>query len=90
MQILRGDGWVCSRSAMSHGPVDLFAAKKGQVLLVQVKSGTGRMSKEELIKFIEWGKAFRARSEIWYFKGRKGLTKKRAYTPRIKLGTKKP
>ncbi|MCH8022451.1 MAG: hypothetical protein IH932_01720 [Thaumarchaeota archaeon] len=48
------------------------------------------MSKEELIKFIEWGKAFRARSEIWYFKGRKGLTKKRAYTPRVKLGTKKP
>ncbi len=90
MQILREDGWVCSRSAMSHGPVDVFAAKKGQVLLVQVKSGKGRMSKEELVKFIQWGKAFRARSEIWHFNGRKGLTKKKAYTPRVKIVTKKP
>ena len=73
MNILRSDGWVCSRSAMSHGPVDVFAAKDQRVLLIQVKSGKGRMTKTEREKFADWGKAFGAATEIWHFNKKKGL-----------------
>ena len=31
---LRKEGWMASRSAASHGAVDVFAAKDGKVLLV--------------------------------------------------------
>ena len=34
MEILRKDGWLCSRSAMSHGPVDIFAGKDGKTFLI--------------------------------------------------------
>lgn len=36
--LLARRGWVCIRSAGSHGPVDVIAARDGQMLLVQVKS----------------------------------------------------
>ncbi len=68
---LREEGWCCSRSAASHGPVDIFAGRKGQVLMVQVKSGKAYASAQEkkLLKF--WGQAFHGRVEIWkYRKGR--------------------
>ena len=58
---------------MSHGPVDVFAAKDQRVLLIQVKSGTGRMTKVEREKFAEWGEAFGADAEIWHFSRNKGL-----------------
>ena len=37
MDMLKSQGWVVARSAGSHGPVDVFAAKEGIILLVQVK-----------------------------------------------------
>lgn len=58
---------------MSHGPVDVFAAKDQRVLLIQVKSGKGRMTKIEREKFAEWGKAFGAATEIWHFNKNAGL-----------------
>ncbi|MHB1869113.1 MAG: PDDEXK family nuclease [Nitrososphaerales archaeon] len=70
MHKLRNDGWVCSRSAMSHGPVDVFAAKAGKILLIQVKSGSSRMKKLELETFKIWADQFNASAEIWYYKKR--------------------
>jgi hypothetical protein len=68
---LRKEGWLCSRSAASHGPVDIFAGKKGRILLVQVKSGQGRATRREKQTLKLWGKAYRGRVEIWRFrKGR--------------------
>lgn len=75
MKSLRNEGWVCSRSAMSHGPVDVFAAKDGVVRLIQVKSGSSRMKKGELEILKNWGDAFDATAEIWYYKRRKKLQK---------------
>lgn len=72
---LRGEGWLCSRSAASHGPVDIFAGKDGRMLMVQVKSGKGRASEEEKEILKVWGKAFQGRVEIWKF--RKGKTLER-------------
>lgn len=75
MKRLKAEGWVCSRSAMSHGPVDVFAARGGVVRLIQVKSGSSRMKKGEveILKF--WGEAFDATAEIWYYKKRGRLQK---------------
>ena len=44
---LREEGWLCSRSAASHGPVDIFAGRAGRILMVQVKSGKGRATEAE-------------------------------------------
>lgn len=68
---LRQEGWYCSRSAASHGPVDIFAGRGGKILMVQVKSGKARVSKVEKETLTIWGEAFRGRVEIWkYRKGR--------------------
>ena len=75
MHTLRGEGWICSRSAMSHGPVDVFAAKNGIVRLIQVKSGSSRMKKSELDILKSWAEAFNANAEIWYYKKRGRLQK---------------
>jgi Holliday junction resolvase len=72
MGALKAKGWRCSRSAMSHGPVDIFAGKDGKILLIQVKSGRVRMSKQEREKLIEWAEAFGAEAEIWYYSRTKG------------------
>ncbi len=76
MQLLRQKGWVCSRSAMSHGPVDVFAAKNGNVLLIQVKIGSARIKKFELDLLKKWAEAFDARAEVWSFRKRGKLEKK--------------
>jgi len=76
MNILRSEGWVCSRSAMSHGPIDVFAAKDGEILVIQVKSGKGRIGRAERIVFVQWAQAFGAMGELWQFKGRKGLERR--------------
>lgn len=82
LRILRAEGWVCSRSAMSHGPVDIFAAKEGKSLLIQVKSGKKRkMQKRELNQLVNWAKAFNAEAQIWYFKTRGNLQKETVYEP---------
>lgn len=40
---LRKDGYFVVESRGSHGVADLLACKPGQVLLVQVKTGEGRL-----------------------------------------------
>lgn len=77
MELLRGDGWTVGRSAASHSPVDIFAAKKGAILLVQVKSGKARVEAEEARELVKWAEAFNADAEIWHFKERGHLEKRR-------------
>jgi Holliday junction resolvase len=60
---------------MSHGPVDVFAAKSGKILLVQVKSGSSRMKESELQLFVVWAEHFNASAEVWYYKKRGKLQK---------------
>jgi len=80
MSILRNEGWVCSRSAMSHGPVDVFAAKDGEILVIQVKSGKARIGRAESVTFVQWAQAFGAMGELWQFRGRKGLERRVLHT----------
>ncbi|HXW37728.1 MAG TPA: restriction endonuclease [Nitrososphaerales archaeon] len=79
MTMLRSDGWLVSRSAASHGAVDVFAAKDGRVLLVQVKSGRARVTKEELQELVLWGKHANGTAEVWHFKGKGKLEKRRVF-----------
>lgn len=79
MQALKEGGWMVARSAASHGAVDVFAAKEGKVLLVQVKRGKGRATKEELEELAEWGKHANGDAEVWYYKGRGRLVKRRVF-----------
>lgn len=76
---LREEGWFCSRSAASHGPVDIFAGRNGCVLMVQVKSGKASVSKTERRILRIWGKAFRGRVEIWRFRKGKPLEREIVY-----------
>ena len=82
---LRKDGWIASRSAASHGAVDVFAAKEGRILLVQVKSGRARATKEELEELVTWGKSANGDAEVWYYKGRGKVVKRRVHA--AKRGT---
>lgn len=82
MIMLKKDGWVVSRSAASHSPVDVFAGKGGKVLLVQVKSGRSRVSGDEMKELIRWAEAFNANAEVWHFKGRGNLLKRRVFEAR--------
>jgi Holliday junction resolvase len=75
MRLLRAKGWVCSRSAMSHGPVDVFAAKAGKVILIQVKSGSARMSQRDIKLLKSYALAFNADAEVWSFKKRGKIQK---------------
>jgi Holliday junction resolvase len=77
MTLLRTDGYVVARSAASHGPVDIFAAKLGVTLLVQVKSGKATVKTDEAKELVKWAEAFNADAEIWHFKGRGHLEKRR-------------
>jgi len=77
MELLRKEGWVVGRSAGSHSPVDIFAAREGRVLLIQVKRGTARVDPKELRELVKWAEAFDADAEVWHFKGRGNLQKRR-------------
>ncbi len=81
LRLLRREGWKCCRSAASHSPVDVFAGKEGEILLVQVKSERSRMGREELERFMEWSEAFNARGEVWYFT-RKGVRRQEIWSPK--------
>jgi Holliday junction resolvase len=71
LQTLRHDGWFCARSAASHSPVDIFAGKGGRTLMIQVKSGRGRLVETEREALIAWAKAFNGEAQVWHFrKGR--------------------
>jgi len=75
MRILRGTGWVCTRSAMSHGPIDIIAARSGDVLLIQVKSGSARAKRDELSLLRKWATEFNATAEVWSFRT-KGMVRR--------------
>ena len=79
MASLKKDGWMVARSAASHGAVDVFAAKGGKVLLVQVKKGRARATKEELEELTDWGKSANGDAEVWYYKGRGKLVRRRVF-----------
>ena len=79
MSVLKKDGWMVSRSAASHGAVDVFAAKGGKVLLVQVKSGRARAEREELQELVKWGESANGDAEVWYYKGRGKVVKRRVH-----------
>ena len=82
MAILKKNGWLVSRSAASHGAVDVFAARGGRMLLVQVKSGRARVKKEELEQLVLWGKSSNGDAEVWHFKGHGEVVKRRVYASR--------
>ena len=67
MRELASKGWLVSRSAMSHSPVDIFAAKNGTRILVQVKSGKGRLGEEQRKDLVSWAKTFNAEAQLWQF-----------------------
>jgi len=79
MLMLKKEGWLVSRSAASHGAVDVFAAKGGKLLLVQVKSGKARVKKEEMEELLRWGRETNGDAEVWHFKGRGRLEKRRVH-----------
>jgi len=86
MNSLRENGWMASRSAASHGAVDVFAAKDGKVLLIQVKSGRARATKEELEELVKWGKSSNADAEVWHYKGRGKVVKRRVHAAKRGAG----
>ena len=82
MNKLKKEGWLVSRSAASHGAVDVFAAKDGKVLLVQVKSGGARATKEELEELVKWGENADGDAEVWHYKRRGKLVRRRVHAAR--------
>lgn len=82
MEALKREGWLVSRSAASHGAVDVFAAKDGRVLLIQVKSGKARVKKEELEELVNWGKNTNGDAEVWHFKLGGKVERRRVYAAR--------
>jgi Holliday junction resolvase len=86
MAILKKDGWKVSRSAASHGAVDVFAAKGGRILLVQVKSGRARVKKEELEELIDWGRSSNGDAEVWHYKDRGRVERRRVHAARSSAG----
>ncbi len=79
LRLLREEGWFCSRSAASHGPVDIFAGRGGRILMVQVKSGEGRATDEDRKTLKRWGEAFHGTVEIWRFRKGKPLDRETVY-----------
>jgi Holliday junction resolvase len=79
MTSLKKEGWMVARSAASHGAVDVFAARNGKVLLVQVKSGSAGATKEELGELVKWGESSNGDAEVWYYKGRGKVVKRRVF-----------
>jgi Holliday junction resolvase len=58
--LLEEMGYLVIRSAGSHTPIDLLAAKEGVRLAVQVKV-RGGLKKKEKKRFLEWAKQFDAK-----------------------------
>ncbi len=72
---LREEGWFCSRSAASHGPVDVFAAKGGRIRMIQVKSGRSKLKPADRETLKRWAEAYAGTAEVWYFGKRTGIVK---------------
>src|SRR5712692_3872533 len=79
MGLLRREGWMVLRSAGSHSPVDLLAGKDAERLIVQVKSGGGRINDQELKELIRWAKTSNSDAEVWRFRGRGGPDRQSVY-----------
>jgi len=79
MSILKREGWLVERSAASHGAVDVFAAKGGKLLLIQVKSGRARVKREELEELVRWGKNSNGDAEVWHFRDGGRMERRRVY-----------
>ena len=47
--------------------------------MVQVKSGRARATKEELEELVRWGKSSNGDAEVWFYKGRGKVVKRRVY-----------
>lgn len=73
---------MVSRSAASHGAVDVFAAKGGKLLLVQVKSGRARVKKAELENLVSWGRNSNGDAEVWHFRDGGDVERRRVYAAR--------
>lgn len=75
-RILERQGWFVLRSAGSHSPVDLVALHPSHhVLLVQVKRGSARLSREErtnlkLLKSHSQRAYYGVTIQCWRFVGR--------------------
>jgi len=54
MHEMEAKGWVCIRSAGSHGPVDVACLKNGMVMLFQVKKKGQYVTREEKEKMQEF------------------------------------
>jgi len=74
------DGWYSGR--LRRGPIDVVAGKDGRTVLVQVKSDRSRVKKTELQAIIDWGRAFNADAEVWHFKGRGEVERRRVFAAR--------
>ena len=70
-QLLREKGYLVVRSAGSKGPVDLLAAKQGEILAIQVKR-TGRLTRSEKEALLHAARQFRAKPVLAH-PGRGGL-----------------
>jgi len=85
LRILREDGWLCSRSAASHGPVDVFAGRRGERLIIQVKSGKAKVSLKDREVLKAWAQAYGARAEVWHFKKGGRVEKELVYDGQTRL-----
>jgi len=52
MRYLRKRGWMVARTAGSHGPFDIFAARNGKTWLIQAKM-KGKLTLHELAKLLK-------------------------------------
>jgi len=62
---LEADGYAVIRAAGSKGKCDLFAAKLGELLLIQVKTGSGRVTPEERAFLRTLQAQSGGRAQIW-------------------------
>ena len=83
---MKSEGWMVSRSAASHGAVDVFAAKGGRLLLVQVKSGRARVKREELLELVRWGESSNGDAEVWHFKRGGKIERRRVHAAKRGAG----
>jgi len=68
MIILKKQGYVCARSAGSHGPADIMAASPARKrFMIQVKKGKAQPTPEEREELIAFARAFTAIPQIWTF-----------------------
>ena len=80
VRFFKADGWFAAR--VRQGPIDVIAGKAGRTVLVQVKSGRARAKKGELENMVRWAEAFNADAEVWYFRGRGRVVKRRVFAAR--------